>query len=74
MRWPHPNLAWPFPARFIELAEQDGLIARLNRWVLEIVFDQLATWQEEGLTATIFIILSAINLQDPGLVTYIARG
>jgi EAL domain-containing protein (putative c-di-GMP-specific phosphodiesterase class I) len=74
VRWPHSDPAWPLPAEFIELAEQGGLIDRLNRWVLEIVFDQLAAWQEAGVTTTISTNLSAINLQDPELFTYIAHG
>ncbi len=74
VRWPHSDPEWPLPAEFIELAERGGLINRLNRCVLEIVFDQLAAWQEVGVTTSISTNLSAINLQDPGLFTYIAQG
>src|SRR5690606_22854690 len=39
-RWQHPTLGFISPARFIPLAEKNGLIRRLTEQVLEIAISQ----------------------------------
>jgi diguanylate cyclase len=74
VRWPHSHAGLLLPTDFIDLAEQSGLINRLNRRVLDIVFDQLAAWRAAGLDTPIATNVSALNLQDPGLFEYIVEG
>ncbi|MBA2409151.1 MAG: bifunctional diguanylate cyclase/phosphodiesterase [Gammaproteobacteria bacterium] len=74
VRWPHPRLGLLYPEEFIALAEQNGLIGSLNRWVLEVVLDQLAAWHSVGNAMPISTNISAINLQEPDLVQHIADG
>jgi diguanylate cyclase len=74
VRWPHPRLGLLLPEEFIALAERSGLINRLNRWVLDIVFNQLAAWQVQGIDTSISTNISVINLQDPDLIQYVVDG
>jgi diguanylate cyclase (GGDEF)-like protein len=74
VRWPHPRLGLLLPEDFIVLAEQSGLINRLNRWVLDVVLDQLAAWQAAGIKTPISTNVSVVNLQDPDLFQHIVDG
>lgn len=44
IRWQHPELGLLPPGRFVGLAEESGLIAQLDRWVLFAAARQLAQW------------------------------
>jgi diguanylate cyclase (GGDEF)-like protein/PAS domain S-box-containing protein len=44
MRWNHPVRGAMSPAKFIPIAEETGLIARLGEWALRTVCRDLATW------------------------------
>ncbi len=46
-RWQHPRHGFISPAEFIPLAEETGLIHRIDRWVLGEACRQLARWQGE---------------------------
>lgn len=74
VRWPHPRLGQLLPEEFILLAEQGGLINRLNRWVLDIVLEQLAAWRTAGIGTPISTNVSVVNLQDPALYKCIVDG
>ncbi|QQE63652.1 two-component system response regulator [Leptolyngbya sp. BL0902] len=45
VRWHHPQRGLLLPVEFIPIAEETGLIASLDRWVLDKGLQQLATWQ-----------------------------
>jgi diguanylate cyclase len=49
IRWQHPELGMIFPARFIALAEETGLIGPIGEWVLETANEQNRAWQHDGL-------------------------
>lgn len=51
VRWIHPERGLLFPAEFIPLAEETGLILPLGQWVLEATCVQLARWAESLETA-----------------------
>lgn len=44
LRWRHPRRGLLLPARFLPLAEQNGLILPLGRWVVEAACEQLGRW------------------------------
>jgi diguanylate cyclase (GGDEF)-like protein/PAS domain S-box-containing protein len=49
LRWQHPQLGLLPPAKFIHLAEENGLIEVIGKWVLHSACTQAKAWQKEGL-------------------------
>ncbi|MBG0566291.1 putative bifunctional diguanylate cyclase/phosphodiesterase [Actinoplanes aureus] len=69
VRWRHPEHGLVSPAVFIPLAERDGQIMEVGRWVLEQVIHQTARWQREyGADAPtkVSVNVSARQLNEPG--------
>ncbi|MDH3664120.1 MAG: EAL domain-containing protein, partial [Alphaproteobacteria bacterium] len=50
LRWNHPNCGRLLPKRFLPLAERQGLMPAITRWVLDHACRQLAAWQDEGIS------------------------
>jgi len=68
LRWYHPKMGWVSPALFIPIAESDGQIQLIGRWVLEQCFAKLQQWQQQNLgLQRLAINLSGRQLQDPQL-------
>jgi EAL domain-containing protein (putative c-di-GMP-specific phosphodiesterase class I) len=68
VRWLHPERGLLFPAAFVPLAEETGLLEPLTRWVLGEALRQSASWQEDGQDIRVAVNLSARSLHDPQLV------
>jgi diguanylate cyclase (GGDEF)-like protein len=47
IRWEHPQMGMIFPAQFISLAEETGLILSIGQWVLESVCRQIKLWESD---------------------------
>lgn len=48
IRWKHPDKGMIPPSLFIPIAEQSGLISRVDEWVLRDVCRQLIDWRTAG--------------------------
>jgi diguanylate cyclase (GGDEF)-like protein/PAS domain S-box-containing protein len=74
IRWRHPSMGMVRPDRFINLAEETGLIVPIGAWVLRTACRQSRAWQHAGLgPLRIAVNLSARQFAEPNLVREIAR-
>jgi EAL domain-containing protein (putative c-di-GMP-specific phosphodiesterase class I) len=63
VRWQHPQHGLLTPDRFIGIAENNGLIAELDHWVLRQACHDLSLLSEQGHTELIMAVnCSALNL------------
>jgi diguanylate cyclase len=67
IRWLHPDRGLISPGEFIPLAEETGLIVRLDEWVLQNACEQAKIWQQAGYQITIAVNLSGLQFNQPGL-------
>lgn len=61
-RWRHPQHGLLLPGRFIDIAEQYGLIADLGRYMLEESGRQVADWNKRGVSVGVSINVSPSEL------------
>ncbi len=61
-RWQHPQDGLLLPGRFIDVAEQYGLIAELGRYMLEQSGRQVADWHRRGVSVGVAINVSPSEL------------
>lgn len=72
VRWNHPVKGMIFPDHFISVAEHSGLINALTNLVLDQALEEYTVWRKKGYRGTISVNLSAINLENPGLLNSIS--
>jgi diguanylate cyclase (GGDEF)-like protein len=72
VRWNHPRHGVMRPDEFIPLAEQSGKIGLITKWVIRKAIAQCAAWRREGLELAIAVNLSALDLFDSELPTFIS--
>ncbi len=68
LRWTHPKLGAVSPTEFIPIAEQNGLIITLGRWVLQTACAEAAAW---ALPLRIAVNLSPAQFRDRELLGFI---
>lgn len=76
VRWNHPGNGLMQPDEFISLAEQNGLILPLGRYVLQRACAQMVEWTRAGWCdeeVAISVNLSGRQLNDPDLLEDIAH-
>ncbi|MET9661540.1 EAL domain-containing protein [Streptomyces sp. NPDC006510] len=76
VRWNHPQFGMLSPNRFVAIAEEDGSIVQLGRWVLQSACRQARRWQLEHPTdPPLFISVNVAVRQvwDSDLVTDVAE-
>lgn len=76
VRWRHPRLGLLYPAEFLPLAEQSGLIIDVTDFVLTDAIRQIGHWRQRGLHLGAAVNLSPKLVQDlefPDRLTRIFR-
>jgi diguanylate cyclase (GGDEF)-like protein len=68
LRWNHPSAGLVRPDVFIPIAEENGLIIPLGRWVLEQACAQGVAWRAKGHALNISVNASARQLERPEFV------
>jgi len=48
LRWNRPGYGLVFPAEFVPVMEETGLIVRVGGWVIDEACRQIAAWESEG--------------------------
>ncbi|MFD6417856.1 putative bifunctional diguanylate cyclase/phosphodiesterase [Streptomyces sp. NPDC060194] len=76
VRWNHPQFGMLAPNRFVPLAEDDGSIVQLGRWVLRTACAQARRWQDEHPGAAppfVSVNVAVRQVWDSDLVTDVAE-
>jgi len=73
IRWPQSDGSAIAPSEFIKLAEQSHVIVDITHWVIETSLKQLGQWHSTGHALALQINISARDLDEPELVTYITQ-
>jgi len=74
VRWRHPEHGLLGPARFIELAERNGAIVPLGRWVLTEACRQARRWADELGRGAPYVSVNVAprQLAEPGWLTEVS--
>ena len=68
LRWKHPTHGYMLPGRFIDIAEETGLIVPVGEFVLQRVIEDVVRWRRAGATLVpIAVNISAVQLQRSNL-------
>jgi diguanylate cyclase (GGDEF)-like protein len=73
VRWLHPVRGLISPALFLPVAEESGLITRVDRYMINAACRQLRQWLDENRVSrdiALHINLSSANFHDPELVSW----
>ncbi|AXL50430.1 hypothetical protein DSC91_002632 [Paraburkholderia caffeinilytica] len=73
-RWHHPDFGMVPPERFVTLAEERGMIADLDHWVIHAACGQLRKWRCLGLAIPhVSVNVSPTTFSDQAFPGWIAR-
>jgi diguanylate cyclase (GGDEF)-like protein len=74
VRWQHPHRGLVPPGLFLGVAEEDGSIIEIDRWVLRTACEQTRRWDEVGLHLPMVAVnLSARTMQHGDVVGMVAE-
>lgn len=74
LRWNQPELGAIWPAEFIPIAEQNGLIVPIGEWALREACRMLAGMQEYGLKELVIAVnISHVQLMDNSFCSMVAH-
>ncbi len=76
VRWQHPERGLLLPGDFLPLAEETGLIVRLDRWVLAEACRQLREWDlllDLDPSLAVSVNVSSKHLAEPDLARVVER-
>ncbi len=61
VRWQHPSMGLVSPAKFIPLAEETGLIVKIDQLVMKAAIDQVNSWYKQGLAPGVLALNLAVK-------------
>jgi diguanylate cyclase (GGDEF)-like protein/PAS domain S-box-containing protein len=74
LRWQDPDLGLVMPAQFVPIAEDNGLIVPVGRWVLREACRQVQAWLDSGLPAVpVSVNISAAEFRHEGFLEGVAQ-
>ncbi|CAA7623377.1 Signal transduction protein [Candidatus Terasakiella magnetica] len=73
VRWRHPQFGDVSPVDFIPLAEEVGLIERIDMFVLRQACRQGRAWREAGHQISVAVNLSGVNVRNNDLPQLVAQ-
>ena len=68
IRWRHPTRGIVSPEEFIPIAESNGLIIPIGRWVLQEACRQASIWHDRGHRIGMSVNVSARQLDEDGFI------
>jgi diguanylate cyclase (GGDEF)-like protein len=68
VRWQHPERGLVAPGDFIEIAEENGAILPIGRWVLRDACREATAWIDAAPETFLCVNVSAREIQQPGFV------
>ncbi len=69
LRWRHPEMGLVSPAKFIPVAEENGAIVPIGKWVLHTACRQARVWYDMGYEAFyVAVNLSSRQFSEPDLI------
>lgn len=71
LRWRHPERGLLEAREFIAIAEQSGMLRRLDRWVIRAAARQSRAWQSRADLEWVSVNLSPATLEDPQLSSFV---
>ena len=69
LRWNDPELGYVSPDEIISIAEQEGMVCQIGRWVMSKAIHEAANWPEHIRVA---VNLSTLELADENLPQFIS--
>ncbi|MBW9257152.1 MAG: EAL domain-containing protein [Candidatus Thiodiazotropha sp. (ex. Lucinisca nassula)] len=76
IRWQHPDMGEVSPSKFIQLAEESGLIVPMGEWVLQKAIRQMKVWIDRALVpddALICVNISTKQFDRNNLIDQVKR-
>lgn len=74
IRWEHPELGLLSPGRFLQVADDSGLIVPMGNWVLQTACQQMSTWKKSGFQLERMAVnLSGRQIRDNSLVKTVKK-
>jgi diguanylate cyclase (GGDEF)-like protein/PAS domain S-box-containing protein len=73
LRWHHPQFGTIAPGEFIPLAEANGTIVPIGKWVIDEAARVARGWQDAGRDVFVTVNVSALQFDEPGLLTTVVE-
>ncbi|QRX82507.1 amino acid permease [Glaciimonas sp. PAMC28666] len=73
IRWRSPKLGFIEPGRFIQVAEETGLIVPIGEWVLKTACDQASAWHYAGYPLTVAVNVSGRQLKQKNILQLVQQ-